>query len=187
MTDNTLVCYFLFQKSPLIFNFKLPKQKWRYCLKPEIIVALGFAGENLANKAVAERAKRMAHFYEISVFTEESIYALLENLPTGVLFARAGDRPLSTLRVIKELKGSEYVRKNTLTRVLLIAPPCRERRCARDLRRMGFRVRTDVYFRRHGLRLGWWADKYPTSRARWWMREIFLRALPWSVYSQITG
>lgn len=154
--------------------------------RSDLIVAFGFAGENLANNAVADRASELAEFYEDDiVFTEESIHARLGDLPTGILFARAEDKPLSTLRVIKVMKGSEYIRKNDCTHVFLIAPPHREWRCARDLRKMGFEVLTDVYFRKHNPR--WWADKYPMPRALWWTRELILRVLPWPIYSRITG
>jgi len=79
-------------------------------------------------------------------------------------------------------KCREYPQK-----AIVIAAPMHLKRCARDLRKVGFEVMKMVSPK---LESGSWYEKkslLPWTRSwwRWWTREVAIRLLPWPIYKQL--
>ena len=163
---------------------------------PDVIVAFGFTKEGEGNRHLASYAAYLSKQFSVPIFTQKDVARCfansdyhLERTGQSVLVAEEWDTYLSTLGIATALKREAGSRN--WRRVAVVAAPCHEWRCIRDLRKMGFKViKTDDYLRRAYWFHFWYNRKDPQLWVHgpliWWLREIPLRLLPWNLYSRLT-
>jgi hypothetical protein len=157
--------------------------------KPDVIVAFGFGKEEKTNFHIGEHARYLALKYGVPLFTQQDVAkSLKEVYPPKVIIAEENGQYLSTLGIVRAVKtmSSIYGWKH----VAVVAAPCHERRCIRDLRKMGFSIVRDDGYLRNAYGWPFWYNKddpqvWVHNPLIWWIREIVLRMMPWGLYSKI--
>lgn len=163
-------------------------EKNKFSEKPDVIVAFSFADED-ANKAIASRSKELSLKYRIPIFTQHDVAKYMPDRKE-VLLAKQTHVHISTLAIICALE--EQAKISGWKTAYLVAAPCHEWRCCRDLREIGFKFVKDGYFKEKGSKkISWYNknDQLPWVRNpfAWWTREITLRLVPWPVYCKVAN
>ncbi len=152
--------------------------------KPDVIVVFAFTKDGKANSHIALTGKNRATQYNVPIFTQKDVGRYLHDSKCDVFSVDEEEKYLSTLGIVKALK--ESAEKHGWKKVGLVAAPCHEWRCSRDLRKMGFIVYTDDYLRSAYRSKFWFNPNDPQIWVHnpliWWMREIVLRLIPWNIY-----
>lgn len=159
--------------------------------KPDVIVAFGFSKKGMSNFRIAHHAQDLSDKYNVPIFTQSDVSdeLYIDSSKPLAYDAEETDGYLSTLGIVRSLKRKASDKK--WKRVMVVAAPCHEWRCVRDLRKTGFEILEDESdYKRKYRRFHWFHEKDPQVWVRnpviWWLREIPLRVLPWSLYSRLT-
>ncbi len=154
-----------------------------------MIVAFGFSKDGKANPAIAGKAEYLSKYFgDVPIFTQGDVARYFYSKALPVTVADESERYLSTLGIINSLRA--IAEKQGWKTALVLAAPCHEWRCARDLRKSGFKVSTGDYLRSYP-KAHWYhredSQLWVRNPRIWWAREVVLRLLPWGLYARIAA
>ncbi|MDP3052207.1 MAG: hypothetical protein Q8N42_01730 [bacterium] len=164
---------------------------------PDVIVVFAFGKfdnpEEEPNSHMAYYAALFAKNWRVPILTQCDIP--IEPSPSlEVYFAEEKpEKYLSTLGVAKSF--ASLAKEKGWRKIFVLAAPPHIRRCARDLRKLGFEViKYDCFTKthcRHDGKMIIYNKKstqwYTRAWYLWWLRETPLRLVPWKKYEKITS
>jgi len=146
------------------------------------ILALAFGVGQQINYPLKRKVEELANLKGYSVYTQQDLGTMLELKPeVFLLIAQQSDEHISSLNVIKQF--AEMAKLNGWTSVKLVAAEQHIWRCVRDVKE----ILPSVYVQEIAVKTAYQPDIQPwvTSPLRWWIRELIIRLLPWSLYKRL--